>query len=80
MIEDFKRFRADRDLLIRMELARLPVVNGRRYDLSAPGVRAAMERWKRETGRPVTMPLDDREREEFEYWLTGEILDKGKGP
>ena len=80
-IKDFRSFRADRELLAKMEFEKLPVVDGKRYDLTAPGVRAALGRWKVLKGIPVMMPLSDDERTEFELWLTAERLEhKEKSP
>ena len=74
-IRDYCTFRAPADLVVRMEYERMGGRPGRKYDLNAPPIRDALIRWKSVRKIPATAPLSERERMEFELWLTAERLE-----
>ena len=77
MIRDFMAFEAPPELLARMELDRMPANrNGYRLDISRAEIREALDRWKRQEKIPVSDPLSDRQRHEFELWYMTEKMAK----
>ncbi len=69
MIRDFMSFQPPPELLAKMELDRLPAdKRGFRLDVNFPPIREALEEWRREQKIPLSDPLSDNQRRDFELW------------
>ena len=63
-------FQPTPELLAKMELDRLPAdKRGFRLDVNFPPIREALDEWRREQKIPLSDPLSDNQRRDFEHWF-----------